>query len=75
MFLLVFITALFRTPKMDEFQSDQDAEEDEEEGLLASTGRRFGATWQDITGRATKKPTSPAGRGQRDRDDDDEDED
>ena len=24
----------------------------EEEGLLASTGRRFGATWQDITGRA-----------------------
>lgn len=32
---------------------DIDAEEDEEEGLLASTGRRFGATWQDITGRAS----------------------
>ena len=29
---------------------DEDAEADEEEGLLASTGRRFGATWQDITG-------------------------
>ena len=33
---------------------DQDLEEEEEEGLLASTGRRFGATWQDITGRAKK---------------------
>ena len=30
---------------------DQDAEEAEDEGLLASTGRRFGATWQDITGK------------------------
>ena len=30
------------------FQLEQDAEEDEEEGLLASTGRRFGATWQDM---------------------------
>ncbi|KAL9122196.1 MAG: hypothetical protein Q9187_001246 [Circinaria calcarea] len=53
-FLIIFITALFRVPKLDEFQADQDAEEDEEEGLLASTGRRFGATWQDITGRASK---------------------
>ena len=50
---------------MDEYQNDQDAEEDEEEGLLASTGRRFGATWQDITGRA-KKQTPSAGRGSRD---------
>jgi len=39
---------------------DQDAEEDEEEGLLASTGRRFGATWQDITGRASRTRTAPA---------------
>lgn len=59
---------------MDEFQADQDAEEDEEEGLLASTGRRFGATWQDITGRPTQKPTGAGGRGQRDHDDHDEDE-
>jgi LMBR1 domain-containing protein 1 len=41
---------------------DQDAEEDEEEGLLASTGRRFGATWQDIMGRANKKITSGTAR-------------
>ena len=55
MFLIIFLVSLFRTPKLDEFQLDQDAEEEEEEGLLASTGRRFGATWQDITGRASKK--------------------
>ena len=63
-YLIVFVLSLFRTPKLDEYQMDQDAEEDEEEGLLASTGRRFGATWQDITGRA-KKTTS---RGARDAD-------
>ena len=56
----MFITTLFRTPKLDNFQYDQDAEEDEEEGLLASTGRRIGATWQDITGRA-KKPAHARG--------------
>jgi len=59
-FLAVFITSLFRTPKLDEYQLDQDAEEDEEEGLLASTGRRFGATWQDITGRASRRSAAPA---------------
>ncbi|KAI9792131.1 MAG: hypothetical protein M1835_008062 [Candelina submexicana] len=53
-FLIVFLTSLVRTPKMDEYQLEQDADEDEEEGLLASTGRRFGATWQDITGRGSK---------------------
>lgn len=55
---------------MDGDYLDQDAEEDEEEGLLASTGRRFGATWQDITGRA-KKPTGNAGRGPGEADEED----
>ncbi|CRK33932.1 hypothetical protein BN1708_006201 [Verticillium longisporum] len=50
-FLVVFVTGLFRTPKLNLSELDEDAEADEEEGLLASTGRRFGATWQDITGR------------------------
>ena len=63
-YLIVAITSLFRTPKMDDYQYDQDAEEAEEEGLLASTGRRFGATWQDITGRA-KKTAPGAGRDER----------
>lgn len=61
--------SLFRVPKLDEYQLEQDAEEDEEEGLLASTGRRFGATWQDITGRAKK---SGASNGQGGRHDDTE---
>ncbi|KAF4879467.1 putative lysosomal cobalamin transporter [Colletotrichum siamense] len=56
-FLLVFVTGLFRTPKLNMSEIDEDAEADEEEGLLASTGRRFGATWQDITGRSKSKNT------------------
>ena len=51
-FLIVFITTLVRTPKINVNELDEEAEADEEEGLLASTGRRFGATWQDLTGRA-----------------------
>jgi LMBR1 domain-containing protein 1 len=51
-YLIVFITTLFRTPKLNLGDIDEDLEEDEEEGLLASTGRRFNATWQDITGSA-----------------------
>jgi len=54
-YLIVFVTTLFRTPRLDEEQLDADLEEDEEEGLLASTGRRFNATWQDITGKAKKR--------------------
>ncbi|KAM7188741.1 putative lysosomal cobalamin transporter [Naviculisporaceae sp. PSN 640] len=53
-FLIVFVTSLFRTPKLNLSELDEEAEIDEEEGLLASTGRRFGATWQDITGRAKR---------------------
>jgi len=44
-FLVVFVTSLFRTPKLNLSEIDEEAEADEEEGLLASTGRRFGATW------------------------------
>ncbi|KAK5116267.1 hypothetical protein LTR85_009239 [Meristemomyces frigidus] len=51
-FMIVFLVMLFRVPKLDEESMDDDLREAEEEGLLASTGRRFGATWQDITGRA-----------------------
>ena len=63
-YLIVFVTILFRTPKLDEYTLDQDAEEEEEEGLLASTGRRFGATWQDITGKV-KKGNSTGNGGHR----------
>ncbi|KAL2211335.1 hypothetical protein CC79DRAFT_1328721 [Sarocladium strictum] len=60
LFLVVFITALFRTPKLNMADIDEDAEADEEESLLASTGRRFGATWQDVRGK-----TGSASRGER----------
>ena len=70
-YLIVFVLSLFRTPKLNAYQLDQDLEEEEEEGLLASTGRRFGATWQDITGRA-KKPTGGAVRGRESIDRDEE---
>lgn len=50
-FLIVFVTALFRSPKVNLSQIDEEAEADEEESLLASTGRRFGATWQDVRGK------------------------
>lgn len=50
-FLIVLVTALFRTPKLNVSEIDEDAEVDEEESLLASTGRRFGATWQDFRGK------------------------
>ncbi|KAH8883831.1 hypothetical protein GQ53DRAFT_421011 [Thozetella sp. PMI_491] len=59
-YLIVFVTTLFRTPRLDLAQIDEDAEADEEEGLLASSGRRFGAAWQDITGRIGGKPRNGA---------------
>ena len=50
-FLVVFVTALFRSPTVNVAEIDEDAEADEEESLLATTSRRFGATWQDIRGK------------------------
>ncbi|RII07008.1 LMBR1 domain containing protein 1 [Alternaria sp. MG1] len=63
-YLVVFLTTLFKAPSLDQEQIDRDLEEEEEEGLLASTGRRFGAAWSDVTGRARK----PAGYGATERD-------
>ncbi|PNS20444.1 hypothetical protein CAC42_5894 [Sphaceloma murrayae] len=51
-FAIVFVVMLIKTPKLDERQLDDDLVEEEEEGLLASTGRRLGSSWQDITGQA-----------------------
>ena len=63
-YLIVFLTTLFKAPTLDQEQIDRDLEEEEDEGLLASTGRRFGAAWSDVTGRATK----PANYGATERD-------
>ncbi|KAJ3471768.1 hypothetical protein MRS44_001867 [Fusarium solani] len=65
-FLVVFVTAIFRTPRVNLSQIDEEAEADEEESLLATTGRRFGATWQDVrgkTGNSGNNSTNGAGDG------------
>ncbi|PNY25641.1 lysosomal cobalamin transporter [Tolypocladium capitatum] len=62
-FLVVFVAALFRTPRVSVAEMDEDAEADEEESLLASTGRRFGATWQDVTGKAGARDGAGGGNG------------
>lgn len=51
-FMVFFITTLFKTPKLGD-EVDEDLEEEEDEGLLASTGRRFGATWEDVRGKVS----------------------
>jgi LMBR1 domain-containing protein 1 len=72
-YLVVFLLTLFRAPRLDEEQLDADLEEEEEEGLLASTGRRFNATWQDIIGRGQKRNygTATTNGGQRGQSSDD----
>ncbi|KAF2682619.1 putative lysosomal cobalamin transporter [Lentithecium fluviatile CBS 122367] len=64
-YLVVFLTTLFKTPKLDQEQVDRDLEEEEEEGLLASTGRRFNATWQDITGKSKRNYGTTETNGER----------
>ncbi|KAF9894194.1 hypothetical protein FE257_007696 [Aspergillus nanangensis] len=54
-YLVVFLIFIFRSPQLDERQIDEDAEEAEEESLLASTGRRIDTAGQDITGRPTRR--------------------
>jgi len=63
-FLVVLATALVRTPRVSIAEFDEDAEADEEESLLASTGRRFGATWQDVRGKPARGGES-ASNGER----------
>jgi LMBR1 domain-containing protein 1 len=60
-FLIVFLLSLFRAPKLNISEFDEDAEVDEEEGLLASTSRRFGATWQDIRGKGRSSNNASGG--------------
>ena len=55
---MTFLTVLFRSQNFGERQLDEDAEEAEEEGLLATTDRRFNVTRQDITGRASRSGRS-----------------
>ncbi|KKK23788.1 hypothetical protein P175DRAFT_0496917 [Aspergillus ochraceoroseus IBT 24754] len=53
-YLIALVAALFRPSKVDEGQLDEDAEEAEEEGLLASNRRGTDSDWQDIISRARR---------------------
>ncbi|KAL3438593.1 putative lysosomal cobalamin transporter [Aspergillus tetrazonus] len=53
-YLLALITSLLRSSKLDEQQLDEDAEEAEEEALLASSRRNRDDRWQSIVGRASR---------------------
>jgi LMBR1 domain-containing protein 1 len=64
-FIVVFVTILFRTPRLQLENLEADAQEDEEEGLLASTGRRLGASWEDATGRPSRYGAREAGTAAR----------
>lgn len=57
-YIIVGFTTLIKTPKVNEGMDD-DLEEEEEEGLLGSTGRRFNAAFSDITGQARKNNPAP----------------
>ncbi|KNG80364.1 lysosomal cobalamin transporter [Aspergillus nomiae NRRL 13137] len=60
-YLFVMVTALLCSPKLDERQLDEDAEEAEEESLLASTGGQIDTIWQDITTRLRQNDVGRAG--------------
>ncbi len=54
-FLTIFTTSLFRAPRINLSELDEEAEADEEEGLLAaSSRRRNGATRRDLTGQSAR---------------------
>lgn len=63
--LVAFVTALFRTPRINMAEFDEDAEEDEEESLLSATGRRFDATWQDLRGNTRPNYGTNSNEGRR----------
>ncbi|CAG9948777.1 unnamed protein product [Clonostachys rosea f. rosea IK726] len=63
LFLIVLVTAVIRTTKVNMSEIDEDAEADEEESLLATTRRRFSATWEDLRGKMATKPSQGGTEG------------
>lgn len=50
-FLLTLVTGLIWTPRLGSRSEEEEAAEaEEEESLIRSTGRRFGAAWEDLRG-------------------------
>ncbi|KAL3470460.1 hypothetical protein BJX99DRAFT_251190 [Aspergillus californicus] len=57
-YLLALAASLLRRSRLDEQQLDEDAENAEEEALLASSRRNADARWQDVIGRASRRDTA-----------------
>ncbi|KAL4872155.1 hypothetical protein BDV12DRAFT_151124 [Aspergillus spectabilis] len=53
-YLLALITSLLRSPKINERQLYEDAENAEEEALLANSRRNADSEWRDVIGRASR---------------------
>jgi LMBR1 domain-containing protein 1 len=53
--LLALITSLLRSPKINERQLDEDAENAEEEALLANSRRNADFEWRGVIGRASRR--------------------
>ncbi|KAL4798149.1 LMBR1-like membrane protein-domain-containing protein [Aspergillus venezuelensis] len=54
-YLLALVIALIRSPRVDERQLDEDAEDAEEEALLASSRRDADARWQNAISRTSRR--------------------
>ena len=62
-YMITALTTLFKAPRLNTDELDEDLEEEEEEGLLGTTGRRLNAAWQDVTGRARQNNPGPSDYG------------
>lgn len=67
-YLITFLTGLVKTPRLEDRTADeQDAENDEDESLLAaSTSRPDGTVWQDVRGSRGNGSYGSTGRSGRD---------
>ncbi|KAL3455559.1 hypothetical protein BJX64DRAFT_272244 [Aspergillus heterothallicus] len=54
-YLIALVISVLRSSKVDEGQLDEDAENAEEEALLASNRRRANSQWQDAVDRASRR--------------------
>lgn len=55
-YFITLLTGLVRPPKLGNRETeDEDAENDEDETLLAGAGRRVGAAWEDIRGQSGER--------------------
>jgi LMBR1 domain-containing protein 1 len=73
-YFITLLTGLIKTPRLgDRAAEEQDAENDEDESLLAGTSRRVNAVWEDIRGQARNGRGNYGSAGRRSGDNGDSD--